>query len=150
MSIITFSLQGKAYNATITEVKAVRLNIIVNVPPEQGGRCAFSNSVEDTWKGYPGFNQVVTHLIDREKNIEIRDLRINTQGDIKPLRLFNQSFNGRAGFCSIHVDIEIETNVMHEENEALIREVKEPCPVNDNLANDTLISYLVKQPIFLN
>lgn len=150
MSIITFSVQGKASNATKTEVKDRKFNIIVDESQELGEEDDAPNPVEYILAGYAGCLNVVTHLVAKEKNIEIRDLRINIQGDINPLRLFGQSFDGRAGFRSIHVDIEIETNVAHEENEALIREVKDRCPMNDNLANDTSISYLVKQPVFLN
>jgi len=150
MSNITFSLQGKAYNATKTEVKARNFNIIVDEPKELGGEDDAPNPVEYILAGYAGCLNVVTHLVAREKNIEIRYLRINIHGEINPQRLFGQSFDERAGFCSIHVEIEIQTNASQEENEALIREVKERCPVNDNIANVTPVSYLVKQPVFLN
>jgi uncharacterized OsmC-like protein len=150
MSNITFSVQGKAYNATKTEVKARKFNIIVDEPQELGGEDDAPNPVEYILAGYAGCLNVVTHLVAKEKNIEIRDLRINIHGEINPQRLFGQSFDERAGFRSIHVEIEIQTNASQEENEALIREVKERCPVNDNIANVTPVSYLVKQPVFLN
>ncbi|MCX7743570.1 MAG: OsmC family protein [Flavobacteriales bacterium] len=150
MSTIRFSVQGKAYNTTKTEVKARRFNIIIDEPKELGGEDDAPNPVEYLLAGYAGCINVVTHIIAKEKNITIHDLRINIQGDINPLRLLGQSFDVRAGFQSLQVEIAIEANASQEDINRLIDEVKQRCPVNDNLSNETPISYLLKQPLILN
>ncbi|MCW8939050.1 MAG: OsmC family protein, partial [Flavobacteriales bacterium] len=100
--------------------------------------------------GYAGCLNVVYNLIAKEIGIEIYELNISINGDINPEKFLGLSNKNRAGFQSLNVHIELETNGTHEQEQQLIAKAKDRCPVNDNLANPTPIKYLITQPLSRN
>lgn len=150
MSLLQFSVKGKAYNATKTEITTRKFRFLVDEPQGLGGEDDAPNPVEYILAGYAGCLNVVAHLVARERNIQIRSLEIDIEGDINPDKLFGVPDAGRAGFQAIRVNIRIDSDASRQEITDLIAAVKERCPVNDNLTNTTPVSYLVNQPVFLN
>lgn len=151
MSNLNFSINGKSINATKYIGKARQFNITVDEPEALGGKDEAPNPVEYILAGYAGCLNVVFHVVAKELNIQIKTLKININGDINPEKFLGISDKERAGFQSLNVHVELETDAEKQElvNE-LITKVKERCPVNDNLANPTPINYFFTQPIFLN
>ncbi|MFN4233804.1 MAG: OsmC family protein [Bacteroidia bacterium] len=151
MSNLNFSINGKSINPTKYEGKARQFNITVDEPEALGGKDEAPNPVEYILAGYAGCLNVVFHVVAKELNIQIKTLKIYINGDINPEKFLGISDKERAGFQSLNVHIELETDAEKQElvNE-LITKVKERCPVNDNLANPTPIKYFFTQPIFLN
>lgn len=151
MSYLNFSINGKSINATKYEGKARQFSITVDEPEELGGKDEAANPVEYILAGYAGCLNVVFHVVAKELNITIKTLKININGDINPEKFLGLSNKERAGFQSLNVHIELETDAAKQELvDELILKVKERCPVNDNLANPTPIKYFITQPISLN
>lgn len=151
MSNLNFSINGKSINATKYEGKARQFSITVDEPEELGGKDEAANPVEYILAGYAGCLNVVFHVVAKELNITIKTLKININGDINPEKFLGLSNKERAGFQSLNVHIELETDAVKQELvDELILKVKERCPVNDNLANPTPIKYFITQPISLN
>lgn len=151
MSNINFSINGKRINATKYEGKARQFSITVDEPEELGGKDEAANPVEYILAGYAGCLNVVFHVVAKELNITIKTLKININGDINPEKFLGLSNKERAGFQSLNVHVELETDAAKQELvDELILKVKERCPVNDNLANPTPIKYFITQPIFVN
>jgi uncharacterized OsmC-like protein len=151
MSNLNFSINGKSINATKYEGKARQFSLIIDEPEALGGKDEAANPVEYILAGYAGCLNVVFHVVAKELNITIKKLNININGDINPEKFLGISDKERAGFQSLNVHIELETDATKQELvDELIIKVKERCPVNDNLANPTPIKYFFTQPIFLN
>lgn len=150
MSIIQFSVQGKAYNATKTEIKARKFRFLIDEPENLGGEDDAPNPVEYLLAGYAGCLNVVAHIVAKEKNIRLDQFEVNIEGDINPSRLLGYPTNDRSGFQAIRVTIDIKTDAGEEENRLLLDAIKQRCPVNDNLVHPTPIEYFINQPVCNN
>ena len=143
MSTIKFSIEGESINATKLEVQARQFSFIVDEPPALGGNDDGANPVEYLLGSYAGCLNVVFHLVAKEENITIHNLSIKVSGDIDPARLFGSSRYNRAGFQSINVEFNINSDATEPVINELINKVKNRCPVNDNLSNVTQLNYSV-------
>ena len=150
MSKLNFSIAGKSLSATKYQGKTRHFVHTIDEPEALGGKDEAPNPVEFILAGYAGCLNVVYHLIAKEIGIKVSSLHITINGDINPEKLLGISNKERAGFQSLNVHIELETNGSYEQEQELIKKVKERCPVNDNLANITPINYLITQPISKN
>jgi uncharacterized OsmC-like protein len=72
-----------------------------------------------------------------------KKLKIAIQGDINPARLFGQSDEERAGFKQIDVEFIPITDASPELTKKWIDTIKTRCPINDNLAYPTPITFNV-------
>jgi uncharacterized OsmC-like protein len=141
MSTLNFSISGQSINATQYAGKARQFNIHVDEPEALAGQDSAPNPVEYILAGYAGCLNVVIHLVAKELNLEITNLEINVEGDINPARFLGLSDDDRAGFRSLSVDIKLESDAPGEIVDKLISQVKQRCPVNDNLVNPTPVNY---------
>jgi uncharacterized OsmC-like protein len=144
MSILNFSISGQSITATQYNGKARQFNILVDEPEALAGQDSAPNPVEYILAGYAGCLNVVIHLIAKELNVKINNLEINIEGDINLARFLGQSDDDRAGFKSLSVDIKLDSEAPAQVVDQLITQVKQRCPVNDNLVNATPVSYNFK------
>jgi len=80
------------------------------------------------------------HIVAKEQGIGLRSLPIAIEGDINPLRFLGKSSAQRAGFQSIKVKLQVDSDATQEKLSQWLVAVENRCPVNDNLANPTPIS----------
>ena len=143
MSTLKFSVQGESLSPTKLEAKARQFSFIVDEPPALGGKDEDANPVEYLLGSYAGCLNVVFHLVAQEQGIAIYSLGITVTGDIDPSKLFGKSALNRAGFQSINVALDIDSDADEAALNKLIHTVKSRCPVNDNLSNVTQLNYSV-------
>lgn len=150
MSNLNFSINGKSISPTLYKGQTRNFTLTVDEPEELGGKDISANPVEYLLAGYAGCLNVVFNLVAKEKNIQIKRLHININGDINPGKFLGTTKEGRAGFLSLNVHIELDTDAHGDTEQELIREVKERCPINDNLTNPTPVNYFIKTKATLN
>src|SRR5665811_14608 len=141
MSDLTFKIKGEAQTAARFSVNARQFNLVIDEPPTLGGDDQGANPVEYLLASYAGCVNVVAHLTARELGIKLEQLKIEIKGNINPARLFGSSFEERAGFKNIELLFSPVTNASTEEIENWITVIKDRCPINDNLANPTPLSF---------
>lgn len=141
MSTLNFAVTGNSATQTKYEGNARHFKITVDEPHVLGGNDDAPNPVEYILAGYAGCLNVVIHLVAKELDLKINSLKIEISGDIDPARLLGTSFSNRAGFLSLQVDIDLDSDADEETQILLFKQVKERCPVNDNLSNITPIDY---------
>jgi uncharacterized OsmC-like protein len=141
MSTLNFAVTGNSATQTKYEGNARQFKITVDEPHALGGNDDAPNPVEYILAGYAGCLNVVIHLVAKELGLKINSLKIEISGDIDPARLLGTSFNNRAGFLSLKVDVDLDSDADEETQTLLFKQVKERCPVNDNLSNITPIDY---------
>jgi uncharacterized OsmC-like protein len=141
MSDLKFSIEGEAQSAARFSASARQFNIVIDEPPQLGGEDLGANPVEYLLASYAGCINVVAHLTARELGIELEKLEIAVQGNINPARLFGQSDEERAGFKQIDVQFSPVTNAAPELVEEWIKVIKNRCPINDNLAFATPLTF---------
>lgn len=145
MSITNFSIQGTSINATLYQGKSRQFNFLVDEPPALQGNDLAANPVEYLLAGYAGCLNVVFNLVAKELEIAISGLKINIDGDLDAAKFLGLSNEGRAGFQSLNVYIEFSSNTSQKQIDKLVDAVKQRCPINDNLSNNTPIFYQVKK-----
>lgn len=138
---LTFSIQSVSESPARTRIQTRGFELIVDEPQELGGSNQAPNPVEYILAGYAGCINVVAHLTAKELNIELNDLQIDIDGDIDPARLFGQSFNNRAGYQNLNVQVKTSTPVEESLRTQWITAIENRCPVNDNLKNTTPIQF---------
>ena len=141
MEDLIFSISGKSVTPTRFEGKVRQFSIAVDEPENFGGKDSAPTPVEYILAGYAGCLNVVVNLIAKEMNITIQHLEINITGNINPEKLFGVSDKERAGFRSLNIQLDIKSDASKEMLQKLLNQVKERCPVNDNLTNMTPVNY---------
>lgn len=144
MNDLNFTIQGEAQTAARFVAGARQFSIVVDEPPVLGGDDLGANPVEYLLASYAGCINVVAHLTARELGINIQKLKISVNGNLNPARLFGQSDSERAGFKHIHVDFAPVTDADPEKVSQWVNAIKNRCPINDNLASPTPLSFQVQ------
>lgn len=143
MEDLIFSINGKSVTSTRFEGKVRQFNISVDEPENFGGKDSAPTPVEYILAGYAGCLNVVVNLIAKEMGIVISNLEINIMGDINPEKLLGISDRERSGFKSLNIQLDIKSDASKDMIQKLLNQVKERCPVNDNLANTTPVNYSI-------
>ncbi len=150
MSNLNFSINGKSISPTLYVGKSRQFTLTIDEPAALGGKDTAANPVEYLLAGYAGCLNVVFNLVAKEKNINLNSLQINIDGDINPEKFLGIANKERAGFQSLNVYIDIDSNSSVQAIDDLITTVKERCPINDNLTNPTPVNYFIKTESSLN
>jgi uncharacterized OsmC-like protein len=145
MSKLNFSISGNSITATRYDGKARQFSLVVDEPEELGGLDSAPNPVEYLLAAYAGCINVVIHLVAKDLKINVSNIKIDINGDINPGRLLGLSQLDRAGFESLNVDIDLDSDSPRELIDKLFEQVKDRCPLNDNLSNLTPINYNIRQ-----
>lgn len=140
---LNFKINGRSVGATKYSGLARGFELVVDEPEALGGENSAPNPVEYILAGYAGCLNVVFHVVARELGITINKLAIDIDGDLNPARFMGLSKDERAGFKSLSVNIELETDSTPEQESLLINSAKDRCPVNDNLSNPTPVNYSI-------
>ena len=141
MEDLIFSINGKSITPTRYEGKLRQFSIVVDEPENFGGEDLAPTPVEYILAGYAGCLNVVVNAIAKEMNIAIQHLEINITGNINPERLLGISDKERAGFKSLNIQLDIKSDASGDMIQKLLSQVRERCPVNDNLTNTTPVNY---------
>jgi len=144
MADLKFRIKARSENATKTIVKARNFEIIVDEPEDLGGTNAGANPVELVLAAYSGCLNVMAHIVADEMNMNLNSVKIDMVGNLNPDKLFGKPTEDRAGYKGIKVTIKPDTDANTETINTWISQVKERCPVGDNLKNNTDIEILVK------
>jgi uncharacterized OsmC-like protein len=140
-TLLKFSVESKSESATRTEIQTRGFKLIVDEPEELGGTNQAPNPVEYILAGYAGCINVVAHLTAKEFNIDLKDLEISIEGDINPARLFGQSYQNRAGYQNLNVQLRTNSAIDEKIKIKWLEEIENRCPVNDNLRNATPVNF---------
>jgi uncharacterized OsmC-like protein len=145
MADLSFEVSAQSHTPTKVSVSARNFTLVIDEPPALGGDDHGANPVEFVLAGLTGCLNVVAHLVAKELGIALRSLKIKASGAINPDRLLNVSSSDRAGYKSIHVELDADTDARPELLERWRRIIESRCPVSDNLLNATPVNLRLKQ-----
>lgn len=140
-NLLKFSIESKSVSPARTEIETRGFKLIVDEPEELGGTNQAPNPVEYILAGYAGCINVVAHITAKEFNIDLKDLKISIDGDLNPARLFGQSYQDRAGYQTINVQLHTNSTIDQQVKSKWLKEIENRCPVNDNLRNTTPVNF---------
>ena len=145
MSNLRFSVNGESNSTTQFVAKARHFKLVVDEPEELGGADEAANPVEYILAGLAGCINVVGHLVAKELGFVISKLNIDISGEINPDKLLGISTHERAGFQSIQINLNPETEADIVTLSQWLKIVEDRCPVKDNLRNETLVRLSVEK-----
>ena len=133
MADLNFSVKGVSENPTKFVAEARDFKMVIDEPPSLGGTDHGANPVEYLLASYAGCLNVMGHLIAGELGFKLDKLEIEINGNLNPDRLFGTSFEERAGFKKIDVQLKPYANASPELLKLWTEAVENRCPINDNL-----------------
>lgn len=139
MSDLKFKINAESASAAKTIVKARNFEIIVDEPEGLGGTDSAPNPVEYVLAAFAGCLNVMGNLVASEMGFELRNLKIEIEGNLNPARLFGKSDEERAGYKTIVVKMIPDCDASEEVLQKWMHAVENRCPVSDNLQNITPI-----------
>jgi uncharacterized OsmC-like protein len=145
MSNLRFSVNGESNSTTQFVAKARHFKLVVDEPEELGGNDEAANPVEYILAGLAGCINVVGHLVAKELGFVISKLNIDISGEINPDKLLGISSHERAGFQSIQINLNPETEADIVILSQWLKIVEDRCPVKDNLRNETPVRLSVEK-----
>ena len=145
MSNLRFSVNGESNSTTQFVAKARHFKLVVDEPEELGGADEAANPVEYILAGLAGCINVVGHLVAKELGFVISKLNIDISGEINPDKLLGISNHERAGFQSIQINLNPETEADVVTLSQWLKIVEDRCPVKDNLRNETPVRLSVEK-----
>ena len=145
MSNLRFSVNGESNSTTQFVAKARHFKLVVDEPEKLGGTNEAANPVDYILVGLAGCINVVSHLVAKELGFVISKLNIDISGEINPDKLLGISTLERAGFQSIQINLNPETEADIVTLSQWLKIVEDRCPVKDNLRNETPVRLSVEK-----
>jgi len=145
MSDIKFQVEGESTSATQFVGTARQFTFVVDEPANLGGTDKDANPVEYILAGFAGCANVIGHIVAKELGFTIRKLKIEVSGDINPGRFLGSSYDERAGFKGITLNLIPDTDADIEILTKWLQIVDQRCPVKDNLKNSTPVKIAVEK-----
>ncbi|MCF8303789.1 MAG: OsmC family protein [Bacteroidales bacterium] len=140
MSDLKFKIDAQSESAATTRVKARNFEIIVDEPEALGGTDVAPNPVEYVLASFAGCLNVMGHLVAQEMGFELKNLKMEIEGNLNPAKLFGKSDAERAGYKNITIKLIPETEADDTILEKWMHAVESRCPVSDNLQNITPVT----------
>ena len=132
-----YAVSARAESETKTVVEARDFEFVVDEPPTIGGTDDGPNPVEYLLGAWAGCLNVVAHIVADERDIVLDALDVELSGGLDPRKFRGQSEEVRAGYQSIDVALEVETDADDAALDAWLAEVERRCPVGDNITRET-------------
>jgi uncharacterized OsmC-like protein len=145
MSDLKFSVSGESSSAKQFIAKTRQFTLVVDEPETLGGTDEDANPVEYILAGFAGCANVIGHVVAKELGFTIKNLRIEVSGELNPERFLGSSYQERAGFKSISLNLIPDTDAPIETLTKWLQIVEERCPVKDNLQNTTPVCVSVEK-----
>lgn len=114
--------------------------IIIDQPTNAGGNDTGPTPLELLFASLAGCIGSIGRIVAMQKRIKLRGLRIKVEGSLDTDGLLGKPIDGRVGFESITVSVDVDADMSAEEKEAFIHEVDRRCPVSENLINATPVN----------
>ena len=147
MSDLKFKIKAHSENPTKTVVNARGFNLTIDEPQSLGGTNEGANPVEYVLAAFSGCINVMGHVIAKEMDFELRGMSIEISGELNPNRIFGTSFDDRAGYKNITVDVSPNCDASPEVLKKWIEAIEARCPVSDNLSHETPINIRIEKEV---
>lgn len=109
--------------------------IMIDEPAELGGTDEGMNPVEVLLSALGGCKCIVARSFAKAHGINLKDFRIELEGDLDPDGFMGLNKGAKIGFSSIRSKIYIESDSPKEDIEKFVEFIDRTCPVGDTITN---------------
>jgi len=135
-------VKGESENATKMNVRAGKFKMIVDEPENMGGTNEGPSPVQMLLTALAGCLNVTGYQVAKEHDLDLKKMTITIDGDMNPCTFMGCSFDERAGFQAIKVNVNpvFGKEVSKELITKWLQETEARCPVTDNIKDGTSIA----------
>jgi len=143
-TVKTVKISSKWVEKNLIEVKAREHIVYVDQPEASGGTNKGPTPLEYLFASFASCIITIGLIVSRQRQLKIRGLSVDVEGDIDYDVLMGKSKEPRAGFYKIKAIVKVDGDLTQQEKEEFIKEVESRCPIADNLLNPTPIEVVVE------
>ena len=133
----TVTVSAELGTGTIVQCKAGNHSFVIDQPQNAGGQDLGPTPLEYYLASLAGCVASIARIVAKQRKINLRGIKITTDGDINTDVLLGRNAEERAGFQSIILQISIDADLTDSEKAEFIKEVEGRCPVSENTINAT-------------
>ena len=134
------AVQGNDFKMTAT---AGNHQVIIDQPAAAGGGDAGPNPLEYALISIAACIGAIGRIIANQRKLPLRGMNVSVTGELDTDNLLGINKEQRAGYQKINVDVSFDADMTIEEKIAFLSEIDSRCPVSDNMANDSSLSFNV-------
>lgn len=139
MSMKTVAVESRLGEKFVIETNIRGHQVVIDQPVNAAGTDAGPTPLELVLVSLAGCIGTIGRIVAMQQRIALRGMEIKVEGDIDTDGLLGKPIEGRIGFESITISVDVDADMTDEEKEAFIHEVDRRCPVSENLLNATPI-----------
>ncbi|MGC8971484.1 MAG: OsmC family protein [bacterium] len=143
-TVKTVKINSRWVERNLIEVKAREHTVYVDQPETSGGTNKGPTPLEYLFASLASCIITIGLIVARQKQIKVKGLSVEVEGDIDYDVLLGKSKEPRAGFYRIKAKVKVDGDLTQQEKEEFIKEVESRCPIADNLLNPTPIEVVVE------
>ena len=132
---------GESENPTKINLQSGKFKMIIDEPKMMGGTDEGPSPIQVLLMSLAGCLNVTGHEIARQKGLKLNGMKIKIEGVMNPCTFIGCSFEERAGFQNILVNVDADMpGVSDEEKASWLEETEQRCPVTDNIKAGTTVN----------
>lgn len=137
---VRYEVHAKSSSHSRADVTIRDFSLVIDEPEKLGGSNAGPNPIELELASLAGCINVTGHLVAKEMGISLRKLEMTVSGSLNPAKFMGRGSDERAGYKTISVTLDIDSDASSADLETWRAQVEDRCPVSDNLSTGTEVS----------
>ncbi len=131
-------ITGESENPTKINLKSGKFTVVIDEPKSLGGTDQGPSPVQMLLMALAGCLNVTGHEVAKQRGLNLHGMKIRIEGVMNPCTFLGCSFEERAGFQKILVNIVPDfEGASDAQIEEWLKETENRCPVTDNIRADT-------------
>ena len=118
--------------------------LYIDQPKAAGGDDAGPTPLECLFLSLAACVGSIGRIIANQRKLPLRSMEVRVLGELDVETLMGKSREHRAGFSGMRVIVKMDADMSKDEKEEFLHEIDLRCPVSDNLANRTPITFEVE------
>jgi len=140
----TVKVTAQLFEKYRIEVTADNHVMKIDQPANGGGTDTGPNPLQVQLASLAGCVGTIARIVANRQKLTLRKMTVDVEADINTDYLLGKTREGRAGFQTIRVRVNIDADMTREEKEKFIHEVDARCPISENLKNGTPMEIVVE------
>ena len=132
--------QGSGFK---TECRVGKHIIVIDQPTAGGGTDMGPTPLDYQMITLGGCVAAIGRIIAKERHLAIRGFEISVEGELDTDRLLGKPSDKRVGFGVITARVKMDSDLSSVEQEELLREIDERCPISENLKIATPVNIIL-------
>ena len=142
---VKVTVRGTSESPMRMKIKSGKFEMIIDEPEDMGGTNQGPSPIQALLMSLAGCINITGHQVAKQRGMKLNGMKIKIDGTMNPCTFIGCSFEERAGFENINLNVDADfENATPEEIESWLKETEERCPVTDNIKNFTKVNLVLK------